>query len=95
MDIGGWDAGVGEDALHAIPVQLFAKHVIDLHMNQEVGFAKEYEEIRAASCLEEFAAARSAWRWDHEAVQIAHILKMLVCVTCLVISLVTIFWFVS
>ena len=55
-DLGGWDAGVGEDALHAIPVQLFSKHVLDLHMNQEVGFAKEYEEIRAASCLEEFAA---------------------------------------
>ena len=59
MDVGGWDAGVGEDALHAIPVQLFAKHVMDLHMNQEVGFAKEYEEIRAASCLEEFAAQES------------------------------------
>ena len=25
-------------------------------MNQEVGFAKEYEEIRAASCLHQFAA---------------------------------------
>ena len=35
---------------------MFPKHVLDLHMNQEVGFAKEYEEIRAASCLEEFAA---------------------------------------
>ena len=51
--------GVGEDSLHAIPVQLFSKHVMDLHMNQEVGFAKEYEEIRAASCLEEFAAQES------------------------------------
>ena len=57
--MGGWDAGLGEDSLHAIPVQLFAKHVMDLHMNQEVGFAKEYEEIRAASCLEEFAAQES------------------------------------
>ena len=28
-------------------------------MNQEVGFAKEYEEIRAASCLDEFAAQES------------------------------------
>ena len=28
-------------------------------MNQEVGFAKEYEEIRAASCLDEFAAQDS------------------------------------
>ena len=27
-------------------VHLFPKHVLDLHMNQEVGFAKEYEEIR-------------------------------------------------
>ena len=59
MEVGGWDAGLGEDSLHAIPVQLFAKHVMDLHMNQEVGFAKEYEEIRAASCLEEFAAQES------------------------------------
>ena len=56
VELPGWDSGVGEDALHAIPVQLFSKHVLDLHMNQEVGFAKEYEEIRAASCLEEFAA---------------------------------------
>ncbi len=24
---------------------------MDLHLNGEVGFAKEYEEIRAASCL--------------------------------------------
>ena len=56
MEIGGWEPGVGEDCLHAIPVTLFSKHVMDLHMNQEVGFAKEYEEIRAASCLEEFAA---------------------------------------
>ena len=48
-----------QEALHAIPVQLFSKHVMDLHMNQEVGFAKEYEEIRAASCLEEFAAQES------------------------------------
>ena len=38
---------------------MFPKHVLDLHMNQEVGFAKEYEEIRAASCLEEFAAQES------------------------------------
>lgn len=42
----GWDPGVGEDSLHSIPVHLFPKHVLDLHMNQEVGFAKEYEEIR-------------------------------------------------
>jgi hypothetical protein len=59
LDVGGWDSGQGEDALHAIPVHIFPKHVIDLHMNQEVGFAKEYEEIRAASCLDEFAAQES------------------------------------
>ena len=44
--MGGWDPGLGEDSLHSIPVHLFPKHVMDLHMNQEVGFAKEYEEIR-------------------------------------------------
>jgi hypothetical protein len=54
--VGGWDSGQGEEVLHAIPVHIFPKHVLDLHMNQEVGFAKEYEEIRAASCLDEFAA---------------------------------------
>ena len=43
--------GRGEESQHAIPVHLFPKHVLDLHMNGEVGFAKEYEEIRAASCL--------------------------------------------
>ena len=59
MEEGGWAAGQGEDALHAIPVQVFPKHVLDLHMNQEVGFAKEYEEIRAASCLHQFAAEES------------------------------------
>ena len=37
---------MGEESLHSIPVHLFPKHVLDLHMNQEVGFAKEYEEIR-------------------------------------------------
>jgi hypothetical protein len=47
----GWDVGHGEESQHAIPVHLFPKHVMDLHMNGEVGFAKEYEEIRAASCL--------------------------------------------
>jgi hypothetical protein len=57
--VGGWDSGQGEEALHAIPVHIFPKHVLDLHMNQEVGFAKEYEEIRAASCLDEFAAQES------------------------------------
>ena len=56
IEVGGWDSGQDEDALHAIPVHIFPKHVLDLHMNQEVGFAKEYEEIRAASCLDEFAA---------------------------------------
>ena len=59
LEFGGWDCGRGEDALHAIPVHLFPKHVLDLHMNQEVGFGKEYEEIRAASCLDEFAAQDS------------------------------------
>ena len=44
--MGGWDPGMGEESLHSIPVHLFPKHVLDLHMNQEVGFAKEYEEIR-------------------------------------------------
>jgi hypothetical protein len=43
--------GRGEESQHAIPVHLFPKHVMDLHLNGEVGFAKEYEEIRAASCL--------------------------------------------
>jgi hypothetical protein len=43
--------GRGEESQHAIPVHLFPKHVLDLHLNGEVGFAKEYEEIRAASCL--------------------------------------------
>jgi hypothetical protein len=47
----GWDVGRGEENQHAIPVHLFPKHVLDLHLNGEVGFAKEYEEIRAASCL--------------------------------------------
>ena len=32
-------------------VHLFPKHVLDLHMNQEVGFAKEYEEIRFVSVI--------------------------------------------
>ena len=35
-------------------------------MNQEVGFAKEYEEIRAASCLDEFAAQDSHKPDNHE-----------------------------
>ena len=30
---------------------MFPKHVLDLHMNQEVGFAKEYEEIRFVSVI--------------------------------------------
>ena len=59
IEVGGWDSGQDEDARHAIPVHAFPKHVLDLHMNQEVGFAKEYEEIRAASCLDEFAAQDS------------------------------------
>ena len=59
IELGGWDCGQDEEPLHAIPVHVFPKHVIDLHMNQEVGFAKEYEEIRAASCLDEFAAQDS------------------------------------
>ena len=56
MGISGWDPGKSESNLHAIPVSIFPKHVMDLHMNQEVGFAKEYEEIRAASCLDELVA---------------------------------------
>ena len=59
-EAGGWDPGMpDQETLHAIPVQLFPKHVMDLHCNQEVGFAKEYEEVRAASCLDEFAAQES------------------------------------
>ena len=59
MDIGGWDLGPVDEPQHAIPVHMFPKHVMELHMNQEVGFAKEYEEIRSASCLDEFAAQDS------------------------------------
>ena len=59
LEITGWDTGDVDELQHAIPVHLFPKHVMDLHMNQEVGFAKEYEEIRAASCLDEFAAQDS------------------------------------
>ena len=59
VEISGWDSGKNESNLHAIPVQIFPKHVIDLHMNHAVGFAKEYEEIRAASCLDELAAQES------------------------------------
>jgi hypothetical protein len=28
-------------------MRLFTKHVVDLHIDIEVGFAKEYEEIQA------------------------------------------------
>ena len=33
-EVGGWDLGRGDDNTHAIPVQLFPKHVLDLHLNQ-------------------------------------------------------------
>ena len=59
VGISGWDSGNSQNNIHAIPVQIFPKHVMDLHMNHEVGFAKEYEEIRAASCLDELAAQNS------------------------------------
>ena len=37
-DAGGWDSGQVNDMgiNHAIPVQLFPKHVVDLHMNQVI-----------------------------------------------------------
>ena len=59
IEVGGWDSKDSKEVLHAIPVHVFPKYVLDLHMNQAVGFAKEYEEIRAASCLDEFAAEES------------------------------------
>ncbi|XP_059092018.1 tyrosine-protein phosphatase 99A-like [Tigriopus californicus] len=54
-ELPGWDS----NDEGAIPVHLFQKHVSELHMDQGVGFSKEYEEIRADSCLDEYAAQDS------------------------------------
>ena len=53
VNVGGWDSD--NCGLAAIPVHLFSKHVLDLHMNEEIGFAKEYEELQVATCLDEFS----------------------------------------
>ncbi|XP_040566309.2 putative receptor-type tyrosine-protein phosphatase mosPTP-1 isoform X2 [Lepeophtheirus salmonis] len=59
LEAQGWDNGSTVEGEHAIPVHIFAKHVAELHLNQDVGFCKEYEEIRAANCLDEYSAADS------------------------------------
>ena len=53
VKVGGWESD--NCGLAAIPVHLFSKHVLDLHMNEEIGFAKEYEELQVATCLDEFS----------------------------------------
>jgi len=58
-ELPGWDNNTTETGDHAIPVHLFSKHVSELHLDQDVGFSKEYEEIRADSCLDEYTAQDS------------------------------------
>ncbi|CAB4063723.1 PTPRG [Lepeophtheirus salmonis] len=59
LETQGWDNASTLEGEIAIPVNLFSKHVAELHLNQNVGFYKEYEEIRAVSCLDEYSTAAS------------------------------------
>lgn len=41
------------DNKDAIPVNLFSKHVADLHADGDIGFSKEYESIQTETTTED------------------------------------------
>lgn len=43
----------------AIPVQLFARHVQELHADGDIGFSKEYEAIQAEATTDDHSSEHS------------------------------------
>jgi receptor-type tyrosine-protein phosphatase gamma len=54
-----WDTKSEGGNKTVIPVHLFAKHVMELHADGDIGFSKEYEAIQAASTQEEYTSEHS------------------------------------
>ncbi|XP_049782864.1 tyrosine-protein phosphatase 99A-like isoform X1 [Schistocerca cancellata] len=52
-----WDSQTEQKT--AVPIELFAKHVISLHADGDIGFSKEYEAIQASSTQEEYTSEHS------------------------------------
>lgn len=51
-----WDAQTEENGVKtSVPVDMFAKHVAELHADGDIGFSKEYDEIQAARPQEDFS----------------------------------------
>lgn len=51
-----WDAQTEESGMKtSIPVDMFAKHVAELHADGDIGFSKEYDEIQAARPQEDYS----------------------------------------
>lgn len=51
-----WDAQTEESGVKSsVPVDMFAKHVAELHADGDIGFSKEYDEIQASRPQEDFS----------------------------------------
>ncbi|KAE8740671.1 hypothetical protein FOCC_FOCC013819 [Frankliniella occidentalis] len=51
-----WDAQTEESGMKtSVPVDMFAKHVAELHADSDIGFSKEYDEIQLSRLQEDFS----------------------------------------